>query len=93
MIEAAAVVACIGIYFITLRKQPGRASFDWVKFWAMLGMFAVFMVGFELPLILSKRLQAEHPLVFFALSLGGMVAFVLAITMWGLQRKKMREAA
>ena len=92
MIEAAAVVVCVGIYFLTLAKGQATPAFDWVKFWACLGMFVVFFFGFALPLCFAYTFQARHPLLFFTLMLGGILVFVLAVTTWGLKRKKMRAA-
>ena len=89
MVEALAVLVCVGIYLFAQTKSKASPAFDWVKFWAFLGMFAVFTVGYVLPLAMNQALMDKHPALQAGLLLGGVVVFVIGITMWGLKRKRM----
>ena len=91
MLIAAGVVVCMVVYFASLRRAPGGPGFDWVKFAVMLGGLVAMAAGVGLLVSGSGDFQERHPGWFLGLVFGGILAFVLGLTYWGLKRKQARE--
>ncbi len=91
MLIAATVVLCMLVYFASLRRAPAGPGFDWVKFGVALGGLVAMSACVGLLIARSGDFQERHPGWFFALLLGGILAFVLGLTYWGLKRKQGRE--
>ena len=91
MIVPVFVVLCMLVYFGTRPRNPAGAGFDWVKFGIMLGGMVAMSALVGLLIAGSGDFQDRHPGWFFTLVFGGILAFVLGLTWWGLKRKQARE--